>query len=244
MKLATVCIFTKAYEKKRAAQLVTLRKWMPDWDHVDVICEEHAFPGVSTEIGIARLRPKVVLDLFGQGYEGVLFLGADVMFYSIPHDLYSVAAGRRIGLTPHTLELPPVDGHHPSPLDFMKAGRYNADFAFWPNTLEARYFLAWQEAVMQKHCGPETFFDQGWLGMIDPTEVIELPPRYNVAYYNLHERSVVKRNGKWTVNGHAPLVAYHFTGFVGPDSLSKHQDRLPMTDDLRQLYTEYAEAIK
>jgi hypothetical protein len=66
-----------------------------------------------------------------------------------------------------------------------------------------------------------------------------------VAYWNLHERPVVNRNGLYEING-KPLTFYHFSGIV-PDlsRISKHQTRFEWTHfpDLAGLFREYVSQL-
>ena len=76
--------------------------------------------------------------------------------------------------------------------------------------------------------------------MFDGVRILR-DPGYNVAYWNLHERSVsvtdcISVNGK-------PLYFFHFSGFDPdkPEIVSKFQDRFQMEDigDARKIYDKY-----
>jgi hypothetical protein len=60
-------------------------------------------------------------------------------------------------------------------------------------------------------------------------------PGYNVAYWNLHERSIEKRNDNYLVND-KPLYFFHFSGIDPNDlgNISKYQNRF-RTDDISGL---------
>lgn len=238
MKLATLCIHSKAYQAKRNAQLVSLKRHLPKWDHIVL--------NVTSPDVIATMRPEAVLQLFARGYDGVLFLGADVMFYDSPTFLEGLAPHHSAVVTPHILTPVPNDGLHPSMQDFLKSGQFNADFVYWRNCPQTVAFLQWQEAQHKVRCDASTFWDQGWLNFVSSflsgTHVLR-HPGYNTAYYNLHERPITYRNDRWYVGDSAELVAYHFTGWRDAHTISVHQNRQAFTPDLQRLYAEYAEAL-
>src|SRR5207244_10221715 len=71
---------------------------------------------------------------------------------------------------------------------------------------------------------------------------------YNVAYWNLARRKVVRSGDDgFTVNGQ-PLRFFHFSGFdpATPAMISKNDPRLTLAraDDLRKLFGDYAAAVR
>jgi hypothetical protein len=55
---------------------------------------------------------------------------------------------------------------------------------------------------------------------------------YNIAYWNIHERSIEKVDGRFIVNKKFPLVFFHYSGYSTkhPGQIARHQDRFDMAD--------------
>ena len=93
--------------------------------------------------------------------------------------------------------------------------------------------------------------DQIWLNPVPyyfrSAHVLE-DPGYNMAYWNLHERSVSKKDGRYYVNEKSPLVFFHFSGYsiAAPLSISAHQTRYTFADrqDTWPLFVDYTNSLK
>jgi hypothetical protein len=77
--------------------------------------------------------------------------------------------------------------------------------------------------------------------------LIEYNPAYNLAYWNIHERTVSVVNGKYVINGNENLMFFHFSGYTPdkPDLLSKHIKSSKITNypALKPFFKEYNEAL-
>lgn len=256
MKKATVCIYSDKYKAMRKVQKDSLVKFLPGWHHEEVHTDsdplmptlrsvyKQSDPGAFS----CAIRPAVVLEMFARGYDVVLFLGADVVFYHSAWDLGEQGLLYNAEVTPHVLRPLPEDGLHPSNSDLVHAGQINSDFVIWYNTSPTREFLRWQADMQIKHCAdtPTMFYDQSWLNFLPfmvPNVNIIKHPGYNAAYYNLHERSITWTGEYWKAGPHAALVAYQFTGWKDANTVSMHQNRQKFTPDLKKLYDEYAAAL-
>ena len=91
--------------------------------------------------------------------------------------------------------------------------------------------------------------DQKWMdlvpGFFDGVYILK-HPGYNVAYWNLHGRSIEFKNGDVLVNGE-PCYFFHFSG-MNPEKLgpiSKHQNRFTMTNvgQAARLFEEYRDLV-
>lgn len=83
-------------------------------------------------------------------------------------------------------------------------------------------------------------------GMFDKVEILR-HPGCNMAYWNLHERTLSEDKSSYVVNGWAQLCFFHFSGIVlnDPAMLSKNTNRFTLADrpDLKKLFSEYKEAV-
>jgi glycosyltransferase involved in cell wall biosynthesis len=155
-----------------------------------------------------------------------------------------------IVLTPHSTE-PLRDGRDPDDLRLLRTGAYNLGFCALRRSRTAASFLDWWKGHLVENCAVDlengVFVDQKYCDLLpsyfDNVELLK-HPGYNVAYWNLLHRSVVRDrlSGEWRVNG-VPLRFFHFSGIVPSDRtvFSKHQDRFGVYNigDVRDLLSAY-----
>jgi glycosyltransferase involved in cell wall biosynthesis/SAM-dependent methyltransferase len=182
---------------------------------------------------------------------GAVYLDPDMRVYAPLTEMFQAVRDHGLVLNPHNTEPMPRDGRKPSEQDILIAGSYNLGFIGIGSTAFADELLDWWGERLERDCivDPERgfFVDQRWIdlvpGMADDFYVLR-DPGFNVAYWNLATRPVSERDGRWYVKGDVPLRLFHFSGFDAskPHVLSKHQDRIRLTDEpgLRRLCEEYA----
>ena len=185
-----------------------------------------------------------------RGATTLAYLDPDIEIHGSLDELEALLHQHRLVVTPHLTAPMPRDGRKPSETDILIAGSYNLGFiglAPGPDTDE---LLDWWGERLATDCivAPERglFVDQRWMdfapGLVPSFHVLR-DPGYNVAYWNLPTREVKRQGDGWTVNGR-PLRFFHFSGFdaMQPQLLSKHQNRIQLTDHpaLRQLCQLYA----
>jgi len=146
-------------------------------------------------------------------------------------------------VTPHTLAPQPHPDRiweRPTLGDLAFAGPLNSGLFGLRATAEAQAFLqVWRDLVTR----PGAFMPElggqteqnafNWVSsFVDRVRVLR-DAAYNVAYWNLHDRSLrfaglddPAREDAWTVDGR-PLVAFHFSGYslADPYTLSRHDHR-------------------
>jgi hypothetical protein len=125
----------------------------------------------------------------------------------------------------------------------MKSGIYNLGFLGMAKAPDALMFLDWWAARCRHDAivdiANHKFTDQRWVDMAPafvPHAIILHDPGYNLAYWNLSHRTVVRKDGAYFANDR-PLRFVHFSGVV-PSNLkvfSKHQDRFKVADDVGAL---------
>jgi hypothetical protein len=135
--------------------------------------------------------------------------------------------------------------------DFLNSGLYNLGFIAVKKTSEGLEMINWwAERLLNKayiDLSRGLFTDQIWINFVplffNKVKILK-HPGYNMAYWNLHERRVSKKEKEYYVNKQYPLVFYHFSGFnpLIPDILSKYQNRFAFQDlpEIRDLFTEYS----
>lgn len=167
------------------------------------------------------------------GEEELVYLDPDILVMKPLDEVRDAFSSGNIVLTPHITRPIPRDGLHPTEADLLFSGVYNLGFIALKSSPDTRQFLNWWEERLEEGCTIDTarglFTDQKWIDLVPslfPSTVILRDPTYNVAYWNLHERTIGRSGGKFSVNG-SPLTFYHFSGFHPdqPHLLCKHQVR-------------------
>ncbi len=193
----------------------------------------------------------------------IVFIDADVHTFAPFEKLLARADHHDFVVTPHTLAPPPHPERtweRPSLGDIAFAGPLNSGLFALRATPEAQAFLhAWRDLVS----GPGAFMLElggqteqnafNWVtSFVDCVHVLR-DAAYNVAYWNLHDRSLrfaglddPRRDDEWTVDGR-PLVAFHFSGYslADPYTLSRHDRRhsLYIQPSVARLTEHYGERL-
>lgn len=163
--------------------------------------------------------------------EQFVYLDTDIKVYSPFYELKRLLKHYSIVLTPHIIS--PLKGEeHPFTLDNMynsiswrelgaiKTGLYNAGFIALRRSEDSQSFLRWWKYRVERYCYCDYAnginFDQKWLDLVPSlfhTHILR-HPGYNMAYWNLSERTLRERKEGYTVNG-APLRFFHFSSVGG-----------------------------
>ena len=199
------------------------------------------------------VKPFVLADLFRRRkYETLVYLDPDIyVFRPLTHVQESLRSAS-IVLIPH-IRRPYYDAAMPSDLAILQSGTYNLGFIALRAGETARKLLAWWMSKLHKDCVIDIpnglFTDQKWIDLVPgffPDHAILYEPGYDVAYWNLHERPISRRDGDWLAGGE-PLYFFHFSGYspFAPLQLSKHQNRhsLAAMPILKALTDFYARAL-
>ncbi len=170
--------------------------------------------------------------------DGVMYIDPDIQFFgrlAAVEELFE--KGALAVLTPH-LTAPLFDDKTPSELSIMRAGVYNCGFVAIADHPSRKQMLDWwaQRLEFGAFVDPEAglFTDQKWIdlapGLFPDVRVLR-HPGYNVAYWNLLHRPLVKVGDKYTAGG-APIAFFHFSGIDPHDPMvfSKHQTRFSEAD--------------
>ena len=206
---------------------VTLAEIMPDEDERTRQTLMYDVTEFSTAV-----KPSLLTYLLGEGAPAVLYFDPDIEIFESIAELAAQAAATGIVLTPHALSPIPDDGFGVNDVSVLSAGVFNLGFiGVGP---PAGAFLEWWAGRLRRHCLSDPangmFVDQRWLDYVPSMfpHVIARDPGCNVAYWNLHERTLESSSGQVTVNG-TPLRFFHFSGFdaAAPALLSRYQGPRP-----------------
>jgi len=179
-----------------------------------------------TELSTA-LKPCLLAHLLERGAGSVMYLDPDIEVFAPLDDLFDLAASRQIVLTPHVMRPMPRDGLSITEETIMASGQFNLGFV--TVSPDAASFLDywWERTRLHALSHEKGYFtDQRWVDAVPVffEHAICRDSACNVAYWNLHERTLgIDEHDRWTVDG-APLRFFHFSGHDAsePTRLSRH----------------------
>lgn len=200
------------------------------------------------------MKPWLLEHLLDRGAASVLYLDPDICVFDRLDELADVAEDHGIALIPHARSPFPRDGKMTSETAILAVGVYNLGFIGVGQ--KSRAFLDYWKERLRRECrndpGNMRFVDQRWVdfvpGMFDCGIVRD--PRWNVAYWNLHEREVRWTGDHYEVDGEQ-LGFFHFSGYSPAlrHVLSRHQVenpriRLSEHPSLVRIFGEYGDALE
>lgn len=182
--------------------------------------------------------------------DAVIFLDSDILVFNSLQFLEIQLQQASVLLSPHITKPYPDDGHRPVEQELLKNGVFNAGFFAFKNDNTGLDFLNWLKERMVDQCYVNAKeglnADQTWFNLVPlffKNVIILDHPGCNTAYWNLHERSVSKKDDGYFVNETFPLLFFHFSGYSlqYPQKISRHQDRIALENEsavkeLTQLY--------
>lgn len=172
------------------------------------------------------VKGRALLHILDQpGVEKVFYFDPDIAVFNPMDDVSALLDDYAIVLTPHQLDPEPmtdtsaiIDNEIAS-LDY---GVFNLGFIAVDASAEARRFAQWWDDRLHDWCHDRrdigVFVDQKWCNLVpcffDRVKVLR-DPGYNVASWNLSQRTMTfDEEGRALING-SPLRFYHFTK-LGP----------------------------
>jgi glycosyltransferase involved in cell wall biosynthesis len=276
MRTAVFSIISPNYRHAARVLMASVEKHQPEWDRFILLVGGTAPPGgepfTTVPLEDVRLpdprqfcfrysilelntavKPWMFAYLFARGYDRVVYIDPDVVIYSRLAEIDDAPPETFLILTPHLTGFIGGDGH-PSERTILQAGTYNLGFLFVSRQPPLERFLAWWQEKLEFQCVVDPtrglFVDQKWMDLtpgLFPGVMILRHDGYNVAYWNLRQRTVTGAGSSATVNG-APLRFFHFSGFdpAVPGMVSRYDYSLKVADvgDAGKLIQDYSIAIR
>lgn len=193
-----------------------------------------------------------VFDKYPQ-LDKLLYIDPDIKVYACLRDVWDALDIGNICLTPHLLS-PINDKKSPSEINILQSGSYNLGFIGIRRSNDSEKLLEWWKERLFLDCRVDIpaglFTDQKWIDLIPgyfEKCIIIRQHEYNVAYWNLHERSCQIDSSMRAYINNRPLRFFHFSGYspAKPNIISKHQDRHQLANrkDLQPLFNDYAKCL-
>jgi hypothetical protein len=184
----------------------------------------------------------------------LVYLDSDIQVFHSFDIVENALLEKDILLTPHINAPYPKDAYLPKEKDTLRSGLYNAGFMAFKPGINVDAFFDWWMHHLQNECfynfAEGMGVDQLWLNLVPQffdRVALLLHPGANVAYWNLHERSVGLRDDQYIVNDEFPLLFLHISGysFDQPSILSRHQNRFDLASlpVLQQILNEYRQLV-
>lgn len=185
-------------------------------------------------------------------YNTAIFIDGDTYSYNSFDDLQSETENHSLVVLPHITEPLPEDNFFPQNRTISFAGNYNT--GVWSASEKGLSFISWWKNQTQKYpvTMPEVglIAEQGWLRFApDFNDNIKIfrHPGYNVAYWNIKQRFIEKKENTYLINNEK-LCIMHFSGLnkdINPINMSKFQNRfiLDSNDIVFELYNSYYNLI-
>ncbi len=168
----------------------------------------------------AAIRPSVLKHLFERrASKQLIWLDSDLYFVGPLSTIPSLLAEHSVLLTPQLTAPFPDDKAYPQECTTLGAGVFNSGFMALRNSPESIALLSWWSERLRKYCfrRPEEYMfgDQKWLDLAPYffTGIHSIDdPSYNVAFWNIHERSVAWDGDHFTARG-KPVSFFHMSEF-------------------------------
>jgi hypothetical protein len=195
-----------------------------------------------------NVKPALLKALLARGVDQLIYFDPDILICSAVDLVYNALDTNAIVLTPHCTS--PNEDAPDAETNLLFTGVFNLGFIAISRTPETERFLDWWE-----HRCLTLGYHERWTGLFVDQKWINLVPCYfdsvhvlkhsgcNVAYWNLHERTLCKAPSSWMVNEKTPLIFFHFSGVSvdGGNSISKYSDQFNLSTrpELAEFFADY-----
>lgn len=166
------------------------------------------------------IKPYCFLYLFNESESPVVYLDPDIFVVSALIEVEAALEAYDAVLTPHIVR--PQELGELRSSTFLRYGIYNLGFLALRWSEQSESFLVWWAERLEAQGGIDIengiFVDQKWADFIPAFIEKSLVLRhagYNVAYWNLHNRTIEQKNETYFANG-VPVRFVHFSAI--PDA--------------------------
>lgn len=186
--------------------------------------------------------------------EQAIYLDPDIQVFAPLDEVMRGLSQAMITLTPHMLS-PVDDEFSPNDRHILPTGIFNLGFVGLAKHPQLAFFLDWWADRCVKYGYRRDqeglFYDQIWINYV-PTffesYYIIRDLGYNVANWNLHERTLsCDESGTWWVNEDTKLAFFHFSHYDihKPDAISSYNRRFTFVNrpDLAPLFAAYRNRV-
>lgn len=235
-------------EKDFGHTIITVDQAVTSADTLNKMGAKYDFTEFNTAV-----KPFCFQYFFNKNYDRAVYIDPDTLTMSdLDGLLDTLGVTRKALATPHYFAPPPDDGQTPSALDISRSGLLNFGFLGLAKCDEVTLFLDWWQNELAHNCVIDIsngiFVDQSWgqqiICMVPDLEIMR-HPGWNVAYWNLHERTLSRKGSKYYVDSQ-PLVFFHFSGFTPKEQVSKHGNRAKIAPKsaIEKLANYYADLLE
>ncbi len=233
---------------------------MPEYPLVEIAeLSIDGFDDMFDKYNITELNTSVKPFFFNYFYQkypeatSVIYLDPDIEVFQPFTALNEALSTYSIVLTPHILS-PLNDDLQPRERDILNVGVYNLGFLGTSRSAETLEFISWWEQKLRHECyiklAEGMFVDQLWVDYAPifwKNVLIFKNIGYNMAYWNLHERHLTRKDDEFYINGTQALVFFHYSGFDPhkADQVSKYQNRHTFISrpDLKGIFDSYSQKL-
>lgn len=189
--------------------------------------------GLDPSWWIITGRTKIVKHtLQNLGFDSCILIDGDTYTYNSYTEIQKQLDNASVLVIPHLLKPLPNDNLHPQIRMISLMGNYNS--GIFAVSKSGMNFLNWwdtQTSIFPQISPQEgVAAEQGWLRFaldFDENAKVFRNPSYNVAYWNIKQRTLEKKNDSWYIDGEK-LTIMHFSGLkkeTPVSQMSVHQNR-------------------
>ena len=196
-------------------------------------------------------------------YDNIMYFDPDIYIYDKLTRIEGLLQENICVVTPHHSDMELAWSGAVPENNILISGIYNLGFIAFRNGEESRFIFEWWKERLRDKCYLERteglFYDQNWVqffaSSFDKGIFILRDYGYNIAWWNLHERSIEFQNETPRVIHKSDLATYrciffHFSGFNVLDPLvinSRYRGnpffQLEHQPALQRLFQEYAQRV-
>ncbi|MFT4520613.1 MAG: hypothetical protein ACI9JM_003017 [Halioglobus sp.] len=177
----------------------------------------------------------------------VFYFDPDMVVFAGLDDLQQALSEASVVLTPHQTDPEITDmGILDNEVSSLLHGVFNLGFVGVRNVPEGRRFSRWWAQRLHKYCHDDLprglFTDQKWVNLapcfFDDVRILR-SPAYNVATWNITNRTATGSIEEGILINDEPLGFYHFSGFDSGDQitmLERYGTHSPVLHELRAWY--------